>query len=225
MTVADRERLTTLIGDVVASRDHGDRVGLQRSLSTVLAWANELLSPAQPLELALGDEFQGGFSDVATATRASLLLRLALLVGEAGVDSRYGLGHGEVAVFDDARAPVSQDGPGWWSARDAIERAKRLADSSRTSFVRTCFGSWPVETGASLSEVAAVEPFMFCRDATVERMNDRQRRLLLGLMLGRSQELLAAEEGITQGAVSQSLHRSGAFAIEIAQERLLETLA
>jgi hypothetical protein len=139
------------------------------------------------------------------------------------VDSRYGLGQGEVTVFDDARAPVSQDGPGWWSARDAIERAKRLGDSSRTSFVRTCFGSWVVE--AEAAEIAVVEPFMFCRDAIVERMNDRQRRLLLGLMLGRSQEMLATEEGITQGAVSQSLRRSGAFAIEIAQERLWELLA
>jgi hypothetical protein len=223
--VADRESLATLIGDVVASREHVDRGGLQRSLSAVLSWANELLDPVQPLELAVGDEFQGGFSDVAAATRASLLLRLALLVGEAGADSRYGLGHGEVTVFDQTRAPVSQDGPGWWSARDAIERAKRLADSPRTSFVRTCFGSVPEEIGASPPELAAVEPFLFCRDAIVERMNDRQRRLLLGLMLGRSQAQLSIEEGITQGAVSQGLHRSQAFAVEIAQERFREALA
>jgi hypothetical protein len=222
--MADRVCLATLIGDVVASRGHVDRSGLQRSLDAVLAWANELLDPVQPLELAVGDEFQGGFSRAAEATRASLLIRLALLGGEAGADSRYGLGHGEVTVFDEARAPVSQDGPGWWSARDAIERAKRLAEVPRTSFVRTCFGSWPEERGASLPEAAALEPFLLCRDAIVERMNDRQRRLLLGLMLGSSQAQLAAEEDITQGAVSQSLHRSGAFAIEVSQERLREVL-
>jgi hypothetical protein len=220
----DRECLATLIGDIVASREHVDRSGLQRSLRVVLSWANKHLDPVQPLELAVGDEFQGGFSDVAAATRASLLIRLALLVGEAGVDSRYGLGLGEVTVFDEARAPVSQDGPGWWSARDAIERAKRIAGSSRTSFVRTCFGAVPTTVDEYPPELAAVEPFLFCRDAIVERMNARQRRLLLGLMLGRSQTRIATLEGVTQGAVSQSLHRSGAYAIELAQERLCETL-
>jgi hypothetical protein len=61
---------------------------------------------------------------------------------------------------------------------------------------------------------------LFCRDSIVDRMNGRQRRLLWGLLLGRTQAQLADDEGITQGAVSQSLHRSGARAIEAAQQRL-----
>jgi hypothetical protein len=65
-----------------------------------------------------------------------------------------------------------------------------------------------------------MEAFLICRDATIDQMNDRQRRLLLGLLLGRSQTQLATKEGITQGAVSQSLRHSGAFAIEAAQLRL-----
>jgi hypothetical protein len=47
----------------------------------------------------------------------------------------------------------------------------------------------------------------------------------LGLLLGVPQSKLAAEEGITQGAVSQSLQRSGAFAIEAAHLRLEQTAA
>jgi hypothetical protein len=87
-------------------------------------------------------------------------------------------------------------------------------------FTRTCFGLGPRNPDDSYAEAAAVESFLFCRDAIVERMNARQRRLLLGLMSGRSQADLAAEENITQGAVSQNLHRSGAFAIEASQLRL-----
>jgi hypothetical protein len=221
--MADTKYLATLIGDVVGSREHVDRYSLQRSLNAVLDLANGFLKPVQPLECAVGDEFQGGFSDVAAAAQASLLLRLALLVRGVGTDSRYGLGYGEVTIFDRARIPVSQDGPGWWSARAAIERAKLLADSPRTSFVRACFGPWPDEPDAP-PNAGAVESFLFCRDAIVDRMNDRQRRLLLGLMLGRTQAQLAADEGITQGAVSQSLRRSEAFAIEAAHARLGETL-
>jgi hypothetical protein len=151
-----------------------------------------------------------------------LLLRLALLVREEGTDSRYGLGQGEVTVFDTSRAPVSQDGPGWWSARAAIIRAKSLAEEPRTSFVRACFVLSSDDREVSL-DARAVESFLFCRDAIVDRMNERQRKLLLGLLLGRTQAQLAADEGITQGAVSQSLRRSGAFAIEAAHARLGES--
>jgi SatD family (SatD) len=210
--------LATLIGDVVHSRDHGDRRRLQRSVSGILDWANAWTAPTQSLETSIGDEFQGGFTSVAAAAQASLLVRLKLLVDEPGADCRFGLGHGVVSVFDATRSPVSQDGPGWWSAREAILRAKTLADNPRTSFVRTCFVS-----GVGPEDHAAmVESFLFSRDAMVDRMTARQRRLLLGTLLGRTQADLAVDEGITQSAVSQALRRGGAFGVEAAQLRLGE---
>lgn len=223
--MVENGRLVTLIGDVVASKQHIDRDALQRSLRGVLKSVNERLRPVQPLEPTAGDEFQGAFVDVVTAVRASLLIRLELLMRKDGADSRYGLGCGEVTVFDPSRSPVSQDGPGWWSARASIDRAERLAGSSRTSFARTCFGYWPDDREMETSHEVALDAFLLCRDAIVEQMNERQRRLLLGLMLGRPQAELASDEGITQGAVSQSLQRSGAFAIEAAQSRLQEANA
>lgn len=218
-----RGHLTTLIGDLVASKEHRDRRGLQRKLDDLLQEANGFFNPPQPLEPTVGDEFQGAFATVGSATYASLLLRLQLLEYE-GVDSRYGLGHGEVTVFDEAKVPKSQDGPGWWSARDAIERAKRWANSPRTSYARTAFGYPEDRARRRFGEAAAIEAFLLCRDATVDRMSERERRLLLGLLLEQSQTKLAAREGITQGAVSQNLARSGAFAIAAAQWRLEEEL-
>ncbi|MGH2880408.1 MAG: SatD family protein [Solirubrobacteraceae bacterium] len=216
----DTEPLATLIGDVVASKVHGDRHGLQRSLTTILERANALLKPVQQLNLTTGDEFQGGFSDVPSAILASLVIRLELLTCEDGADSRYGLGFGEVTVFDRARSPASQDGPGWWSARAAIDRAKTLASSPRTWFARTCFGYWPERSAAVRTDAGAIEAVLLCRDAIVDQMTERQRRLMLGLMLELPQAQLAEDEGITQGAVSQNLRRSGAFAIDAAQRRL-----
>jgi len=196
-----------------------DRRRLQKSLRRVLRRVNAEMSPIQPLELTVGDEFQGGFSTLASAARASLLVRLELLGEPEHSDSRYGLGLGAITVFDGARSPTSQDGPGWWSAREAIDRARQLAESPRTSFVRTCVGQGP-ETGIPPAESAALEAFLMSRDSTIDQMTERGRRLLLGLLLGRSQEILAAQEGITQGAVSQQVRRSGASAIEAAHRRL-----
>lgn len=214
--------VATLIGDLVASREHADRRRLHDHLHRALARANQLLDPRQPLEVTIGDEFQGRFATVADATRASLLVRLMLLMDEHGSDSRYGVGLGTVTVFDATRSPVSQDGPGWWSARAAIERSATLAKSPRTSFVRTCFAESPATTDSGRRYEAAIDAFLLCRDAAVSHMTDRQRRLLLGVLLGHNQVELAAHEGVTQGAVSQTLSRSGATSIELAHRRLEE---
>ena len=218
-----KELPTTLIGDLVASREFGDRSELQRSLEEALQAANSLLDPLQRLETTVGDEFQGIFSSVAAALRASLLLRLDLLE-RADCDSRYGLGYGGVTVFDATRSPTSQDGPGWWAARQAIDRAGEIAESPRTSFARTCFVCWPDTTDISKFEAAAIDAVLIFRDATVGQMTPRERRLLRGFLTGQSQSDLAAKEGITQSAVSQGLMRSGAYAVEAAQLRLEEDL-
>jgi hypothetical protein len=217
-------RAATLIGDLVGSREFEDRSGLQRSLDSVLDAFSAVLKPLEPLEATVGDEFQGVFADPASSIRASLLLRL-WLQRSGGADSRYGLGHGEITFFEMDRQQ-RQDGPGWWTARTAIDRAKRLADSPRTQFVRTCFESDPEYRQRFPSpEAAALNAFLVSRDAAVGRMKPRGRRLLLGLMLGRSQAEIADEEGITQSAVSQNLNRSGAFAIQAAQQALEGQLA
>jgi hypothetical protein len=217
--MASKTALATLIGDVVSSRTHVDREALQRTVAETLHWANAHLGPEQRLELTVGDEFQGGFKTIAHAARASLIIRLRLATQSGGPDSRYGLGYGEVEIFDDQRSPVSQDGPGWWTAREAIDKVKGLARAPRTSFVRTAF--W-AESDTRLSvDAGAIDAFLLCRDALVDRMDDRARRLLLGVFLRRSQADLAEEEGITQGAVSQNLRRNGAFAIEAAEQELM----
>lgn len=208
----------TLIGDLVGSREAGSRGELQRSLRSALDRVNETFQPWQPLEPTIGDEFQGAFTTPIAAIRASLHLRLFIL-REQEVDSRFGLGFGEVTVFEEG-PPRSQDGPGWWSARTAIERAEKLSRARRTDFVRTCFESEELPQGFSWGEIASINAFLYCRDALVAQMKSRSRRLLLGLILDVPQADLAAEEGITQSAVSQNLAANGAYAIKAADLEL-----
>jgi hypothetical protein len=200
----------TLIGDLIRSREAESRAALQASLEHVLRIANGLLEPVQALEPTVGDEFQGAFRDPNGAVKASLLLRL-LLLKESDADARFGLGLGEVTVFEN-RKPISQDGPGWWSARSAIERVTALAKGGRTEYMRTYLESSRIRDHPP-GETVALNSFLLCRDALVSQMKPRSRRLLLGLMLDQSQAELAAEEGISQSAVSQNLAGSGAYAI------------
>jgi hypothetical protein len=211
----------TLIGDLIGSREHKGRIALHRSLQSALRQVNGILDPVQPLEPTVGDEFQGAFDNPLSAARASLLVRLELLK-EAEVDARFGLGWGEVTVFEN-RTPVSQDGPGWWSARAAIEKVDELSRGVRTDFVRTCLESSRLRD-LPRGEVSAYNAFFFCRDALVSQMKPRSRRLLLGLLLDKSQAEIAEEERISQSAVSQNLTASGAWAIEMAEAELMRNL-
>lgn len=218
--MADRDLQFTLIGDMIGSKSADDRALLQRRLRGVLDRANAALEPALGLEPTIGDEFQGCFDNLADAIQASLMIRLDLL-RSAEVDTRYGLGCGAITVFSDA-APMSQDGPGWWSARAAIEGAAGAAKISHTAFTRTLFEVWGEDPEVGLREKGAVNAFLTCRDAMIDGMTDTGRRRLYGLLRGWSQAEIAAEEGKTQGAISQSLSRSGAFAILAAQRQFEE---
>jgi len=201
----------TLIGDVVGSRGAADRSALQRDLKAALTRINREIRPALPLEPTLGDEFQAGFDTLSEAVRASLLLRLELLE-RVEIDTRYGLGHGWITVFA-KRRPRSQDGEGWWSARDAIELVGRVAEGPSGSFARTRFQAWANEEVPDFDDPGAVNASLLTRDWIVDRMNAKSRRRMLALLRGRTQTEIAQMEKTTQGAISQNLTRSGAYAI------------
>ena len=203
-----------VIVDVSKSRSHADRRALQREIQDAFGRVNEAVEAQQNLEPTIGDEFQAVYDTLGAALRATLLARLYL---PDGVDCRFGLGLGEVVSIGTGVAGAVQDGSAWWSAREAIDEARRH-EYSKLGFVRTWFRSGAETAGAS-SE-ALVNAYLLGRDHIVGAMNPRARRLLLGHLLGATQDELAKREGITQSAVSQNLSRSGANAL-MASEALL----
>ena len=191
------EVLYTVIGDLVGSRGVSDRSAVQRSLNDTLADVSRVLPVAQEFEPTVGDEYQGACASLGDAVLAALLIRLALL---PVVDTRCGIGHGEVTVHDADRRPTLQDGPGWWSARTAIE----VLDGQRGT-LRTWYAG---------PDQASVNAFLLCRDQVIERLNDRGTRMLRLALLGRSQKEIADLEGIWPSAVSQQFTRNIATVVD-----------
>ncbi|SKB03570.1 SatD family protein [Aeromicrobium choanae] len=186
-----------LIGDLVASRQATSRAEAQERLIDALAAAAELVPSEQPPAPTIGDEFQSTHATLHDALLTALVVRLAL---PEGMDARVGVGVGTFEVVGRSEYGLTQDGPAWWNARDAIgEVEQRVA---RQSGLRT----WVHEGGT-------VNAYLMARDQVVSGFDGRQRRLTLGLLQGRTQRELAVAEGISASAVSQSLRRSGALAV------------
>jgi SatD family (SatD) len=208
--------VATLIGDVVGSRAVGDRGELHGRLTKAVDAANQELSPVTPLRITIGDEFQGTFPTVGAAIHAALWLRVELL---PEADLRHGIGWGGVSVLEDA--PRVEDGPGWWAARRAIDEVKEMGDRPGLRRVRTRYGR---ADGRSGPDPDAINAALMCRDQLLAVGDPRTVRLLRGMLAGRSQRDLAAEEGISASAVSQRARNDG-LVVLLAADALLQEVA
>ncbi len=197
-----------VIVDLVGSRRQPDRAGAQQQLVDALAEVNDVIPALQPLAPTIGDESQAAYADLSAALHATLLLRLAL---PYPLDCRFGLGAGSWQSVGSSDYGPMQDGPAWWAARDAIVEAK-AREVRRHRSLRSWYG---VADGraADFPPVGVTNALLMCRDEIVSGMNDRSRRLALGILKGRTQVELARTERISQSAVSQNLQRNGALAL------------
>ena len=215
-----QEHVVALLGDVVGSRGHPDPGRRRRLVADALSLANDRLAPKQPLTPTIGDEFQGLFTDLVSALEATLVVRLAVL-GE--VDVRFGIGSGPLVTFEASRAPFDQDGPAWWSAREAVDHVREL--SQRHESPRGLRSRWVDAGGERPFVAAAVNAFLQCRDELVAGMDPRDAAAMLGLLSGEPLTRIAEAEGVSVSALSQRAIRGGLYAIRRAHVELRGAVA
>jgi hypothetical protein len=204
--------MATLIGDVVGSRRAADRRALHATLEQALARVNRDCSASVPLRITVGDEYQGCFATLGQALRATLRLRLAL---HPATDVRHGVGWGELTVLADD--PRVEDGPGWWTARSAIEAVADAQTRPASRRLRTALH------GTAPASVAAVNAALTGRDELLGGLDARSMSVLSGMVGGMSQQQIADDLGISPSAVSQRVRRDGLGAI-LAIDELLGAL-
>lgn len=198
-----------VLADIVGSRKLDDRTAAQRVFDETIASVQaELPVALQPLTPTVGDEQQGVYRDLGEAMTSLLMIQLRL---PDGLAFRFGIGVGEVRAVDSVHGELA-DGPGWYAARAAIEivheRESRAVPRTRTWIVGA-----PGQDEVMDTTIAASNAYLLVRDELVGAMSERERRLTCGRLLGRSQQELAAEEGISQPSVSKSLKRAGTAAV------------
>lgn len=198
-----------VLADIVGSRRLDDRTAAQHVLDRTIAQVEaDLPLAAQPLTPTVGDEQQGVYSDLGDALISLLMIQLRL---PDGIAFRFGIGVGEVRPVASVHGELA-DGPGWYAARAAIEtvhaREGRAVPRTRTWIVGA-----PGQDEVMETTIAASNAYLLVRDELVGAMNEREQRLTYGRIIGRSQQELAAEEGISQPSISKALRTAGAAAI------------
>lgn len=198
----------TLIGDVVGSRGAADRAAVHRALDNALADAvvDAIDAPA----FTVGDEFQGSYRTVGAAIEAALTIRLAVA---PEIDVRFGIGWGAVTVLDAVTG--IQDGPGWWTAREAITWTATAQRQPGLALVRT---SYRADVGRT--DTDAINAALICRDHLLGSLDDRSLRIVKGLLSDHTKKDIAAAEGISASAVSQRAGRDGLDLIVVASRYL-----
>lgn len=197
-----------IIADIVASRALADRPATQRDIMEAFARAEESVPVLRSAWATVGDEFQVIAPDARSALQ--LTLRVQALLPDS-VRLRFGIGLGVINEIstgiddDEHQGPPIQDGSAWLHARAALEDAESR-QGKRDEILTGFRAEDPVLTGS-------VAQMLTLRDHVLGRMKARERRLFAALLVGDTQQEAARAEGISQAAVSQSLHRSGAMAL------------
>ncbi|MBW8171722.1 SatD family protein [Ornithinimicrobium sp. Arc0846-15] len=192
--MTDSSKRVTLIGDVVGSRHHPDRVALQRILLSALQAVNQLEPTHHPLKITVGDEFQASYARRGQAMNAMLQLRARL---NPDIDIRFGIGRGDVKVLNVRLG--SQDGPGWWAARESIEWVKTQQQKTGWHSARTRYKE---ASGWETTE-AAVNAALSSQDVILAEWDRRTWAIMLGLTNGAPQSAVADKLGISRQAVQQ----------------------
>ncbi|GAB3272577.1 SatD family protein [Microbacterium lacusdiani] len=211
--------VVAVIADIVASREAPDRDVLQREIeSAALAIEEARARAVQRWWPTVADEFQAVYGTVEDALVATLYLQLAL---PEGVACRFGLGLGDIKPVESMLADAIQDGPGWWAAREAVERAEAL-ERGRLPGTRSRFVVHETQPAEARAQEAVVNAYLVLRDQVVADMSPRARRVAFESWRGQQQKDIAAREGITQAAVSQSINKPLVRALRLGATELGE---
>lgn len=214
----NQPQFAAVIGDILKSRGHSDRAALQKVLLSGLERVNDAVESVHGFHVTIGDEFQGLFSSLGTALSAALRLRIWLHT--KGIEVRFGIGCGAVPVRDAGKAPFAQDGPGWWHARSAIERVKKVERKNE----------WPRNWRTAMESDdperdKLINAFLMCRDGLLDRMDKKDLVLIAGAFEGEASTSLAGKLEISESAISQRQQGHGIYAVLRAHEQLADLVA
>ena len=208
-----------VIGDIKDSRLLENRKEVQTHMQTILEQVNEKYEEyiASRFLITLGDEFQGLLYTGENVLHIISEIRMQLYP----VHLRFGIGFGQITTDIRAEMALGADGPGYYRAREAIERLKEREKKNRPVPAELCF-----KMGEQNRRTEIMLNTIFNQIYVIEKnWTKRQREIIWDMFLYEDgQQNTARRLNISQPTVQKALAAGGYYTYENALKNAAEIL-
>ena len=208
-----------VIGDIKDSRLLENRKEVQTHMQTILEQVNEKYEEyiASRFLITLGDEFQGLLYTGENVLHIISEIRMQLYP----VHLRFGIGFGQITTDIRAEMALGADGPGYYRAREAIERLKEREKKNRPVPAELCF-----KMGEQNRRTEIMLNTIFNLIYVIEKnWTKRQREIIWDMLLYEDgQQNTARRLNISQPTVQKALAAGGYYTYENALKNAAEIL-
>ena len=214
-----RHSFVEVIGDIKDSRHLENRKEVQTHMQTILEQVNEKYEEyiASRFLITLGDEFQGLLYTGENVLHIISEIRMQLYP----VHLRFGIGFGQITTDIRAEMALGADGPGYYRAREAIERLKEREKKNRPVPAELCFKMGEQNRGTEI-----MLNTIFNLIYVIEKnWTKRQREIIWDMLLYEDgQQNTARRLNISQPTVQKALAAGGYYTYENALKNAAEIL-
>lgn len=207
-----------IIGDIRNSREIENRKLVQDKLKTVLEVINEKYKEeiVSKFVVTLGDEFQGVLGDCKRILEIIEEIKMELFP----IELRFGIGIGKLTTDIDTEMALGADGPGYYNARNAIDRLKEKEKKNKTVLSDVC-----IDTANDDSQVILINTIFELLKTIEMNWTDRQREIIWNMQKYQDgQTKVANRLGIEQPAVHKALVKGRYYAYAKAIKTLADIL-
>lgn len=181
-----------IIGDIVGSRQLPDRKPIQQKFLQVTQSANQLFEKdiESPLTVTIGDECQ------VLLNNPAMTLELIHYVQREmkPIQFVFGVGIGAITTDINKQLAIGMDGPAFYFARKALEKAKKKKPS--------------LIFNADVAAIEMVNALLYFIESCSKRRTNRQKQVIQLFLQGLTQEQIAVQLGVTQETISEIISLS-----------------
>lgn len=209
-----------IIGDIKKSKKLLERKLVQDRLKEILKRINEKYSDdiSSKFIITLGDEFQGLLHN-----GKNILNIIETIEREMyPIKIRFGIGIGEITTDIDFEMALGADGPGYYSARKAINYLKQNEGRNKTQVadIRIEIEDDKYSVGEMLNTILSLMAVL------KGEWTDRQREIIWDYDYYQdSQKNCAKRLGISQSSVQRSLNNGNYYAYREAKDKINEIMS
>lgn len=207
------ELYIAIIGDIKESRKIEDRSEVQKNLKGILKKINQIYEKdiSSKFIITLGDEFQG-----LLCNGENILHIIEDIQREMyPIEIRFGIGVGGITTKINTEMAIGADGPGYYMARNAIERLKYDEQKNKT-----CQAEMRIEIDGDEQNISMLINTIFSLINTIKsEWTNRQREIIQEIeKYGGSQAECAKRLGVSQSTIYRGLNSGNYYAYKNAKD-------